>query len=141
MDIKSKKCINCILDESIPGIKFDNNGVCSLCKLHEKLDKDFPININGNELNELIEKIKYKGINKKYNCVVGVSGGTDSSYTLYMAKKLGLRPLAVHFDNGWNTELSVSNIYNFSLLILLIYLINVGFVNILHWLIKHNCTI
>ena len=112
MDIKSKKCINCILDESIPGIKFDNNGVCSLCKLHEKLDKDFPININGNELNELIEKIKYKGINKKYNCVVGVSGGTDSSYTLYMAKKLGLRPLAVHFDNGWNTELSVSNIYN-----------------------------
>ena len=112
MDIKSKICINCILNETIPGIKFDSRGICSFCKLHQKLDKDFPINGNEDEFHNLIEKIKYKGRNNKYDCVVGVSGGTDSSYTLYMAKKLGLNPLAVHFDNGWNTELSVSNIYN-----------------------------
>ncbi len=111
MDLKYKKCINCILDETIPGIKFDSSGECSFCKLHQKLDKAFPIN-NNDELYNLVEKIKYKGRNNKYDCVVGVSGGTDSSYTLYMAKKFGLNPLAVHFDNGWNTELSVSNIYN-----------------------------
>ena len=56
MNTKSKKCINCILDEGIPGIKFDNHGVCSLCKLHEKLDKDFPINVNDGEFYELIKK-------------------------------------------------------------------------------------
>lgn len=63
-------------------------------------------------LEELIGKIKTKGKGKRYDCIVGVSGGTDSTYTLYLTKKLGLRPLAVHFDNGWNSDTAVTNIKN-----------------------------
>jgi 3'-phosphoadenosine 5'-phosphosulfate sulfotransferase (PAPS reductase)/FAD synthetase len=59
---------------------------------------------------KLIKEIKAKGKNKEYDCVVGVSGGRDSTYTLYTAVKQGLRPLAVHFDNGWNSEIAVNNI-------------------------------
>jgi N-acetyl sugar amidotransferase len=75
------------------------------------MDKAHPLNdSNTKNLQLLIEKIKEKGENKKYDCVVGVSGGRDSTYTLYTAVKLGLRPLAVHFDNGWNSDISVTNI-------------------------------
>jgi N-acetyl sugar amidotransferase len=63
-----------------------------------------------NELQDKINKIKRSGRGKKYDCIAGVSGGRDSSYTLLTAVKLGLRPLAVHFDNGWNSEISVQNI-------------------------------
>lgn len=62
------------------------------------------------ELTTLINKIKEKGRNRQYDCIVGVSGGRDSTYTLYTAVKMGLRPLAVHFDNGWNSDISVLNI-------------------------------
>ena len=110
-DSNFEDCKRCILNESIPGFYIRNNGECSFCKLHDDLEKEYPISKNNKFFKSLIEKIKTSGKNKKYDCVVGVSGGTDSSYTLLMAKKLGLRPLAVHFDNGWNTELSVSNIY------------------------------
>ena len=111
-DSNFEDCKRCILNKSIPGFYIRSNGECSFCKLHDDLEKEYPISIKNKFFKSLIEKIKTSGKNKKYDCVVGVSGGTDSSYTLLMAKKLGLRPLAVHFDNGWNTELSVSNIYN-----------------------------
>ena len=62
------------------------------------------------ELNSLVDKIKKEGKNKDYDCLIGVSGGVDSTYVAYLLKKRGLRPLAVHFDNGWNSELAVSNI-------------------------------
>jgi N-acetyl sugar amidotransferase len=62
------------------------------------------------ELDLMIAKIKKAGRNKKYDCIAGVSGGRDSTYTLLVAKQLGLRPLAVHFDNGWNSDISVRNI-------------------------------
>lgn len=104
-------CSRCISDTTFPGIRFDENGVCNYCKIHEELEKKFPLNEEGKKkLEQLIEKIKLEGKGKEYDCVVGVSGGRDSTYTLYMAKKLGLRPLAVHFDNGWNSEIAVSNI-------------------------------
>jgi N-acetyl sugar amidotransferase len=61
-------------------------------------------------LNAIVSEIKKRGRGKEYDCVVGVSGGADSTYTAYLAKKLGLRPLAVHLDNGWNSELAVCNI-------------------------------
>ena len=99
-----------MLDTTVPEIKFDENGICNYCYLHDKLIKRYPLGEEGNRLlTKLIEKIKN---NKKseYDCVVGVSGGTDSTFTLYLAKKLGLNPLAVHVDNGWNSELSVDNI-------------------------------
>lgn len=111
--MKNKICSRCVYDTTIPDIKFDDKGVCQFCKIHDELDKMYPLDKTSKErLLQIVNKIKKNGKNKKYDCVVGVSGGTDSTYTLYQAIKLGLRPLAVHFDNGWNTEIAVRNIFN-----------------------------
>lgn len=104
-------CSRCILDSDIPGIAFDEHGICNYCKIHDEMDRQHPLNRQGKkELKKIIKEIKIKGKGKKYDCLIGVSGGTDSTYCLYLAKKLGLRPLAVHMDNGWDSELAVSNI-------------------------------
>jgi N-acetyl sugar amidotransferase len=104
-------CSRCLMDSSILGIRFDDKGVCNFCKIHEEWNEQFQLNEeNKQKLENLIEDIKKDGRNKRYDCIIGVSGGTDSTYTLYLAKKFGLRPLAVHFDNGWDTEVAVSNI-------------------------------
>ncbi len=101
------------MDDTVPGIEFDEKGVCTFCKIHDELEKKYPLNAESdNKLEKLVEKIKRDGKGKKYDCIVGVSGGRDSTYTLYNAVKLGLRPLAVHFDNGWNSEIAVQNIKN-----------------------------
>lgn len=103
-------CSRCILGTTVPDIKFDEKGVCNYCKIHDKFEEKYPLNENGKEkLRELINKIKLKGKNKKYDCVVGISGGTDSTYCLYLIKKMGLRPLAVHLDNGWDSQIAVDN--------------------------------
>ncbi len=105
----SKQCSRCLVDDTVAGIVFDENGECTFCKIHDELEKKYPLNKNSkHKLNGLIEKIKKEGKYKKYDCIVGISGGRDSTYTLYSAIKLGLRPLAVHFDNGWNSENAVS---------------------------------
>lgn len=101
------------MDTSDPAIEFDSNGICNHCY---KYDRDNSI-FNTNEekfaaLNTLIKKIKNAGLGKEYDCLIGVSGGVDSSYVAYLVKDLGLRPLAVHLDNGWNSELAVMNIEN-----------------------------
>jgi len=109
----SHMCKRCILDSTIPNIHYDENGVCNFCRMHDVLDQKYPLNEEGKKKFEMIiEGIKKNGQGKEYDCVVGISGGRDSSYTLYIAKKMGLRPIAVHFDNGWNTEISVRNIKN-----------------------------
>lgn len=101
------------MDDTVQGITFDENGECTFCKIHDELEKKYELNENSkNKLSTIIEKIKSEGKNKKYDCIVGVSGGRDSSYTLYKAVKLGLKPLAVHFDNGWNSDSAVRNISN-----------------------------
>jgi len=106
-------CSRCIMDDTVQGITFDNNGVCTFCHIHDELEVSFPMNDETpKKLQILVNKIKKDGKNKKYDCVLGVSGGRDSTYTLYSAVKLGLRPLAVHFDNGWNSDLAVQNIKN-----------------------------
>jgi N-acetyl sugar amidotransferase len=104
-------CSRCISDTSIKGIKFDSKGVCSFCKAHDELEKQYPLNEEGgNNLVKLVSQIKKGGENKKYDCIVGLSGGTDSTYLLYKAVELGLRPLAVHLDIGWNTQIASNNI-------------------------------
>ena len=105
-----KICSRCISDTTIPGIRFDDRGICNFCQAHDSLDKQFPLNGLGQQkLNQLVDKIKSNGKGKKYDCIVGVSGGTDSTYCLYMTKKLGLRPLAVHLDNGWDSDIAIGN--------------------------------
>lgn len=93
-------------------IVFDEDGVCNHCKLYFNIvsNRVFPGDLGKDKLNELVREIKDKGQRNEYDCIIGVSGGVDSSYVLYKLKELGLRPLAVHLDNGWNSELAVSNI-------------------------------
>lgn len=107
-----KRCIKGIWDETIPGIHFDEAGVSNYCHLQEKMMQDYPRGEKGRaDWEILVNKIKSSSTNKKYNCIIGVSGGVDSSYLLHLAKQYGLKPLAVHLDNGFNSEISVNNIY------------------------------
>ncbi len=110
---KEQICSRCILDDTIEDIWYDEFGECKYCKIHDELEKAHPLGPTLEvELQQMIARIKKAGRNKKYDCIVGVSGGRDSTYTLLTAKRLGLRPLAVHFDNGWNSDISVRNIKN-----------------------------
>ena len=104
-------CSKCILDITVPNIEFDENGECNYCKMHELLAQKYPNGKKGQEkISSIIEEIKRRGKNKKYDCIVGISGGTDSTYCLYLTKKWDLRPLAVHLDNNWNSEIAINNI-------------------------------
>jgi N-acetyl sugar amidotransferase len=107
------RCSRCLYDDTVPNITFDAEGVCNYCHQHDAMDAEYPVGTDGERrLQALVEKIKHEGRNKRYDVVVGVSGGCDSSYMLYKAKSLGLRPLAVHFDNTWNSTVAVENIQN-----------------------------
>lgn len=107
-----KICSRCIYDERVPNIVFDEKGVCNYCKQIDVLKDEYGYGDNKGveKLQSIINDIKKAGKNKKYDCVLGVSGGTDSSYMLYLAKQWGLRPLAVHYDNTWNTAIATENI-------------------------------
>ncbi len=106
-------CTKCVMDTSDDNIQFDENGVCDHCH-------DFENNVKPNwhtdergklELTKVIEKIKVSGKGKDFDCLLGLSGGVDSSYMLHLAvKEFGLRPLVFHVDGGWNSELAVHNI-------------------------------
>ena len=110
---KYKICTNCVMDTSDSRIHFDTNGICDHCN-------DFINNVKPNwnvdenskyELAKIIEKIKIQGKDKEFDCILGLSGGVDSSYMLHLAvKEFGLRPLVFHVDGGWNSELAVHNI-------------------------------
>lgn len=103
-----KQCTKCVMDTSAIEIIFDENGVCNFC---QEFEQKKPKNYQNEEyFKEIINEIKISGKGKKYDCIIGVSGGVDSTYVAYLAKKQGLRGLLVHLDNGWNSELSVSNI-------------------------------
>lgn len=108
-----KICSKCVSNDTIPGISFDSEGICNYCHTHDQLNAEFPVGAEGQKkLQEIAKKIKYDGRHKKYDCVVGVSGGCDSSFLIYKIKKeFGLRPLAVHFDNTWDSEIAVQNIH------------------------------
>jgi len=107
-----KICSRCIYDERTPAIIFDEKGVCNYCKTFDSLLEEYQTGKPEGEkrMNEIIEKIKKDGKGKKYDCVIGVSGGTDSSFLVYWAVQKSLRPLAVHYDNTWNTSIATENI-------------------------------
>lgn len=108
-----KICTNCVMDTSDPNIQFDENGVCERCNQYyrEILPKWKKGEGHEEELITIVDKIKQDGKGKSYDCLLGMSGGFDSSYMLhYVIKELGLRPLVFHVDAGWNMPVSVQNI-------------------------------
>jgi len=112
---KYQICSYCVMDTTDTLIEFDDNGRCNHCKSAVKKVEQITFRSErerGNKFNEIVAKIKQSGADKQYDCVIGLSGGVDSSYLAYIVKKAGLRPLAIHLDNGWNSELAVQNIEN-----------------------------
>ena len=105
-------CSRCIYDESVPTISFDADGVCNYCKMVDDLINIYQTGLPDGETKilETIEMIKKDGKGKQYDCIIGVSGGTDSSFMVHWALENGLRPLAVHYDNTWNTSIATENI-------------------------------
>jgi N-acetyl sugar amidotransferase len=96
-----------------PDIRFDDKGICNYYYEYKKAEAGLRTGAAGwAELEAIAAEIKEAGKGQPYDCIMGLSGGVDSTYVAYLAKKLGLRPLAVHFDNGWNSELAVMNIEN-----------------------------
>ena len=107
---KPRRCKRCLMDETAEGIVFTETG-CNYCDEFMKILNNPPKKLELN-LEELLNEVKKEGESKPYDCIVGISGGVDSSYTLVKVKELGLRPLAVHMDNGWDSELAANNIKN-----------------------------
>lgn len=105
-------CSYCVMDTSDPDIAFDEDGRCNHCREFETLRGTvwFPDDEGARRLERMIEQVKQEGRAKEYDCVLGLSGGVDSSYLAVKAHELGLRPLIVHVDAGWNSELAVQNI-------------------------------
>jgi hypothetical protein len=114
-DSAPRTCRRCILDATIPGVDFDSDGLCNYCRRYDEVSRnpDYVEPTRSKALARLVDRMKQAGRGRDYDCVIGLSGGIDSSYAAYVAKRrLGLRPLAVHVDNGWNSELAVKNIEN-----------------------------
>jgi len=111
-EIGSQICSRCIYDNRISNISFDKQGVCNYCHQVDNLADEYGTGMVKGEqlLAKIIEDIRNAGKKKKYDCIIGVSGGTDSSYLLLKAKEWKLRPLAVHYDNTWNSALATMNI-------------------------------
>lgn len=108
---KYQRCVRCVMDTSAIDICFNSSGECNFCGefINNTTKK---VNKWIHNKNNFIEQVKVDGQGKQYDCIVGLSGGLDSSYALYLAVKNGLKPLAVHLDNGWNSELATHNIHN-----------------------------
>ena len=106
-------CTHCVMDTSDEDIVFDENGVCQRCNEYKsRILPDWNYgNGHEDELAKLLSDIKKKGKNKKYDCILGLSGGLDSTYMLHLAvREWGLRPFVFHIDAGWNLPVAESNI-------------------------------
>lgn len=110
--IEYRQCTRCVMDTSDPEIVFDAEGRCNHCT--EYVQRIAGLVYQGGESDSALEamfaQVREAGRGRPYDSLIGVSGGVDSSYVAYLAKKHGLRPLAVHMDNGWNSEEAVKNI-------------------------------
>lgn len=111
---KYQICNRCIMDTTDPSIRFDENGNCSNCNSAVELATHtwFPDDNGEKELDRIFARIKLEEKDKEFDCIIGLSGGVDSSYLAYIAVSKGLRPLIVHVDCGWNSDQAVKNIEN-----------------------------
>jgi N-acetyl sugar amidotransferase len=110
-----RQCTISVMDNiADPNIKFDAKGVCNYYYEYHEAEKKFVLKGDAAKakITAIVEKLKREGSRKKYDCMLGVSGGVDSTYLALKAKELGLKVLCVHFDNGWDSELAVKNIEN-----------------------------
>ncbi len=107
-----KICSSCVMDTSDPEITFNQDGVCNHCIKFDKVTRNlwYPNSYGKEELNKIFTNLKRRRIKCDYDCILGVSGGLDSSYLALLLKEHNIRPLVVHVDAGWNSELAVSNI-------------------------------
>ncbi|RME24979.1 MAG: N-acetyl sugar amidotransferase, partial [Candidatus Zixiibacteriota bacterium] len=105
-------CVRCVMDTSDPEITFDEHGVCSHCHYFDEFVRPqwHPNEHGRQELERIVDTIRTERAQYEYDCIIGLSGGIDSSYLAYLVRELGLRPLVVHIDTGWNSELAVQNI-------------------------------
>lgn len=105
-------CSNCVMDTTDSRITFDADGVCDHCgTFYSKVQPNWHTDERGeHELRQMVEKIKESGQGKDFDCIIGMSGGIDSSYLTYIATEFGLRPLVFHVDAGWNSQEAVNNI-------------------------------
>ena len=110
-----QQCVRCVLDTNDRAdIDFDSNGLCNHCRGFDRQLAELPATDIDRQraLTAVVERIRKKGEGRPYDCILGISGGVDSSALALLASRHGLRPLVVHFDNGWNSELAVKNIEN-----------------------------
>lgn len=112
MASEARVCVRCVMDTSDPEIVFDEHGVCNHCHYFDDVVKPrwFPNEEGRRRLDDIVQRIKTDGAGKPYDCILGLSGGADSSYLALKVHELGLRPLVLHVDAGWNSELAVRNI-------------------------------
>lgn len=108
------ECSRCVMNSTVVDLILDEKGICNYCSEFEERSNLVQLRngTSSSDLTDFLEKVKRNGKGKKYDCIIGVSGGVDSSFVLIEAVRLGLRPLAVHMDNGWNSELAQNNISN-----------------------------
>lgn len=110
--VEYQRCVRCVMDTSDEDITFNAKGECNHCE-HYLITLKENAYVSGDseqKWSNLLQLIKEKGKNNPYDCLVGISGGVDSCYTAHLCKQYGLRPLLVHIDNGWNTDISVKNV-------------------------------
>ena len=102
-------CTRCVMDTTDPDITFDSAGVCNHCRNFDEVTSRrwFPNEEGQRKLVALVDKIKQENRSKSYDCILGLSGGLDSSYLALVMKDYGLRSLVVHVDAGWNSEFAV----------------------------------
>lgn len=110
--LNSVSCQKCLITSDVPNSGLEESAVCHYCAIHDQLEVNFPNGEKGKvHFDNFISELKESGKGKQYDCIMGVSGGTDSSYLAHVLVKNGIRPLAVHFDNTWNSPIATQNIY------------------------------
>jgi len=104
-------CTRCVQDHRVPGIKFNEKGICNFCGLHDLMEQEYPNDERGDKrIQSLLSKIKKSSKGKKYDCVLGLSGGRDSTFLLWLCvKKWSLNPLVVHFNDGFDNPAAGEN--------------------------------